>query len=70
MIQKITMYTCVCDNCNKSADEGGEYSCWGDEYTARAMAAESDFIEHKGNDYCSDCWDIDDNDNIIIDEKK
>lgn len=70
MIQKITMYTCVCDNCKKSADEGSEWSCWGDESTASEMAMEANFIEHEGKDYCSDCWYYDDNDNILIDEKR
>lgn len=70
MIQEIKMYTCCCDNCGVSVDEGSEYSCWGEKSDAEQVALDSDWIEDEkiGKIYCTDCASIDEDDNLIINE--
>jgi len=65
-IQKIEMYTCICDSCGKSADEDSDYSCWGDSSIARDIAANADWLIEYGMDYCPSCYSYDDEDNLVI----
>lgn len=65
-IQKVEMFTVVCDNCKKSADSGTDYYCWSDESTAKDVAIEAGFINEEGFDYCPDCYEYDDDDNLTI----
>ncbi len=60
------MYTVICDNCSKSADEDSEYSCWGEEDTAREVADNASFVEHEGKDYCPECAHFNDDDELVI----
>ena len=66
MIEQITMYRCVCDNCGHQ---------WGDDVIAYAdpantwdCAANEGWNKHEDKTYCPDCWSYDDNDNLIIRE--
>lgn len=68
-IQKIEMYTCICDNCGKSADENTDYSCWGDTSIAKDVAMNADWITEGDKDYCPNCFEYDDEDNLIIKEE-
>lgn len=68
-IQKIEMYTCVCDCCGKSADEDTDYSCWGDESIAKYVAMNADWITEGHEDYCPMCYSYDDEDNLILKTK-
>ena len=38
MIKELKTYTVLCNNCKQSADEGSEYSGWGDESQAYEVA--------------------------------
>ena len=66
MTQEVKMFTVVCDNCGKDSNEGTEYSCWTDESQAREVASNSDWINEDDKDYCPDCFEYDDEDNLII----
>lgn len=66
-IEKVEMFTVVCDNCKESADEGTDYSCWNDENGAKDVAMEAGFIKENGNDYCPKCYSYNDEDELIID---
>lgn len=68
-IQKLEMYTCICDNCGKSADENTEYSCWSDDSIARDVAMNANWIRQGKEDYCIDCYSYDDEDNLILKPK-
>lgn len=70
MIKEVTMYTVVCDNCGKDANEGSEFSCWNDKEWAQEEAMECDWIKEGDKHYCPDCYEYDDNDNLIIKSKE
>jgi hypothetical protein len=65
-IEKVQMFTVVCDNCKKSADENTMYSCWNDINTAQDIAMEAYYIKEGDNHYCPDCYSYDDNDILIL----
>ena len=69
-VKKVEMFTIICDNCQESADEATDYSCWNDESGAKEVAMEANFINHNGNDYCPKCYDYDDEDELIINTKR
>ena len=49
--------------------EGQDYSCYGDISQVDEEFGNSDWIEHEGKNYCSDCFNHDDDDKIIINPK-
>lgn len=65
-IKTVEMFTVICDNCGVDVAKDQEYSCWNDEGYAEEQAMESDWIEENGNHYCDDCYEYDDEDNLII----
>ena len=70
MIYEKKMYTVICDNCGVDANEDSDYSCWGTQYDAVMIAEEGDWIDNEGKNYCPDCYDYGDDDEIIIDESR
>lgn len=70
MIQKVEMFTVVCDNCGEDAGVDSDYSCWNDESAAVEMATESDWIKDGDKHYCPKCYSYDDEDNLILKEAK
>jgi len=68
-IQKIEMYTCICDCCGKSADEDTDYSCWSDTSVAKDTAMNAGWAHEGDKDYCTKCHSYDDEDNLIIKTK-
>jgi hypothetical protein len=67
MILRMDYYTVKCDNCGKLyADEYSGYSAWNDENGAMEYASEADWIKEDDKHYCPDCYEYDDDDNLII----
>lgn len=66
MIQEVKMFTVICDNCKKDANESSEYSCWGEANIAEEMAMNSDWTKEEDKHYCRNCVSYDDNDNLIL----
>jgi hypothetical protein len=66
MIQEITMYTIICDGCKKDVCEGTGYSAWSDAGYVQDVVMEEDWITDDGKHYCADCFEYDDDDNLII----
>jgi len=66
MIKIVKMYTIICDNCGKDVNEGEEYAAWNDEGFAQDIAMEADWIKEDDKHYCTDCYEYDDDDNLII----
>ena len=66
MIEKVEMFTVVCDNCGEDAGASSDASCWNDEAVAEEMALESEWIKEDEKHYCPNCWSRDDNDNLIL----
>ena len=65
-IKKVEMFTVVCDNCGADVNEGQEYSCYSDEGYAKEVAMEANWIKENDKHYCEDCWEYDDEDNLVI----
>lgn len=65
-IEKVQMFTVVCDNCKADIGSYSEYSAWLDENQAQVVAMESDWIRHENGHLCNDCYEYDDDDEIII----
>lgn len=69
-IEKVEMYTVVCDNCGVSADENTDYFCWDDENGAEEVAMESGFIKENNSHYCPKCFSYNDEDELVIDSER
>jgi hypothetical protein len=70
MIEKVEMYTVVCDNCGEDVASGQEYSCWNDKSYAEDNAVDSDWHKEDDKHYCPNCFEFDDEDNLIIQSLK
>ena len=68
-IEKIEAYICTCDNCGETYDNGDYIPMGADESHLKDMMG-SDWIETDGKYYCLECYQIDDNDNIVLDETR
>jgi hypothetical protein len=69
-IKKVEMFTAICDNCGKSADDGTEYAGWNEDTFAEVIAMEAGWLNENDLHYCTDCFDYDDEDNLIIKTKE
>lgn len=58
-IEKVEMFTIVCDGCKNDIGSNQDYSCWNDPTCAEENAMESDWIKYEGKHYCPDCYDED-----------
>lgn len=70
MIQKVEMFTVVCDNCQKDAGANADYSCWNDDDYAQDVALESGWIKEDDKHYCPDCYSYDDNDELVLTQNR
>jgi len=66
MIQEVKMYTILCDGCNKDVCDGTEYSAWSDVGYVEDAAMEENWHVEDSKHYCPDCFEYDDDDNLII----
>lgn len=69
MIKEVTMYTVICDNCGRDVNQESEYSCFNDKEFIEDMSFESGWIKEGYKHYCPACYDYDDDDNIVINNK-
>ena len=69
-IEKIEMFTVICDNCKTSADDDTDYSCWNDEIAARDVAMEADYIYEDDKHYCPKCYEYNDEYELIINTER
>ena len=61
MIVEGTFYNVRCDVCGEDANE----QWWNDKIDAQADAEEANYKYLGGKHYCPNCWQWDDDDNII-----
>jgi len=66
MIQEVTMYTVICDNCQKDSCQGTEYAAWCDKSVALDIASDADFVIQGDKHYCSECYYYDDDNNLQL----
>lgn len=65
-VEKVEMFTVICDNCKEDLGADSDYSCYNDSNYAEEVAMESDWLKEDGNHYCPKCYEYDDEDNLII----
>ena len=65
-IEKMEMFTVICDNCKRSADEDSEYSCWGDQDWAEEIAENCDYVKEGDGHYCPSCYSLDENGEVVL----
>jgi hypothetical protein len=67
MIEKVDMYSVVCNNCNEAYyDEHNGFIAWSDESLANENAMNAEWYKENDKHYCPKCFSIDDDDNLII----
>lgn len=66
MIKEITIYTVICDGCGKDVHDGTEYSGFNDTDFVLQEASDSNWHVEEGKQYCPDCFEYDDEDNLVI----
>jgi len=70
MTQEITMYTIKCDNCGELFEDKHDGFCaWVDINSAKFLANDSDWTQEGNKDYCPNCYEYDDNDNLVLKQK-
>lgn len=52
------IYKVICDKCKKDSTDGTEYAGWTDKGTALDVAYDADFTEVGDKHYCSDCYEM------------
>ena len=71
MIKEVKSYYLICDNCGETYVEYYcNYCVWLEPSMAIEYAKESDWIEHEGKHYCPSCYEVDEDDNVIIKESE
>ena len=71
MIKEVKSYSLICDNCGETFVENYcNYSVWIDIDMAIEYAKDRDWIEHEGKHYCPECYEVDNDDNVIIKESE
>lgn len=65
-VKKVEMYTLVCDGCGKDVCDNEEYSSWNDKGFLKEIASEAHWQEIDDKDYCTDCYEFDSEDNLIV----
>lgn len=66
MIKTIEMFTVVCDGCGADVCEGEEFSAWNDEGYVEDIASNNGWEKVNDKHYCDDCFEYDDNGEIIL----
>ena len=69
MIHSTTCYTLTCDCCGRQHETGEGFTCYTDDIDGsliRGDAECSDWMRLGDLDFCSDCWERDDDDNICL----
>lgn len=73
MIQPVTMYGVVCDNCGERwIDENNGYAGFTDEISMGNVINDDDTwhsVYRENKHYCPKCFHIDDDDNLVIHPK-
>ena len=68
MIKEVILHTIICDNCGRDAANGTDYSCSSEPWDM--FCEDEDWQEIGDGHYCPDCYEHDDDDNLIIKPKK
>ena len=70
MISKEECVILECDNCEKIFENYNGFTIFPEENTAIQEAMDDDWYQDGDKCYCSDCYSLDDNDELIINKLK
>jgi hypothetical protein len=70
MIQEVKMYTIFCDICGCDVNEGSEFAGWNDKSYLEDVAQEEGWKKLDDKHYCTECFEYDDDDELVIFDKK
>ena len=63
MIRKQDFFNIECDHCGAMLDEE---NWWDDKETCESLLTECNWKKLGDRQYCDECWEYDDDDNIVI----
>lgn len=66
MIKQVKMFTIKCDGCGLDVNHNTEHSCWNDVSYLEDIRYEAGWEKIEEKHYCNDCFEYDDNDEIIL----
>jgi hypothetical protein len=66
MLKEVKMFTIVCDNCDKDVNYESEYSGWSEESYVEEIRQEAGWVKYDDEHYCPDCFEYDDEDELVI----
>lgn len=66
MIEKVEMFTIICDKCGLNIGESQEYSCWADKGVAEENAMDSDWEKDGDKHFCTNCFTYDKDGEIVL----
>ena len=69
MLKELKMFTIVCDSCGCDVNEPSDYAGWNDESYVEEIRLEASWEKVDDKHYCNDCYEYDDNDELIIKSK-
>lgn len=69
-IEERKVYVLKCDGCGRIDGSDDEYQFWIDRESAEVAAEYGAYLIQGDKHYCSDCWEHDDDDNLIIKNKQ
>lgn len=69
MIKELKMYTIVCDGCGEDVNADTSWSCWSDVEYNEDIRQEAGWEKVDDKHYCTDCFEYDDNDELILKNK-
>lgn len=70
---KVETYKLVCDSCGETFEDGNGFTCYTDDPDGSLIwgdASASDWLKVGDKHYCPDCWNWNDDDNIITKDGK
>ena len=66
MVKEVKMFTIVCDSCGKNVNDDTDYSCWNDKSYNEEIRQEAGWEKVDDEHYCIDCFEYDDDDELVI----
>jgi hypothetical protein len=66
MLKELKMFTIVCDGCGCDVNKDSGYAGWNDEEYVEDIRMEAGWEKIENNHYCTDCFEYDDNDELVI----
>lgn len=68
MLKVTKVYSYICDRCGKDSANDQENVGWNDKGYAWECAADDDWEQIDDKEYCPDCYERDDDDELIVKE--